>query len=285
MVAALCTKGNFVTTSKEKCLTVRVALVGAGNMAEALLRGALGAKLVKPKQVIASDPSPERRKLFAGMKVAVTTDNREAVKAADVVVLAIKPQQLGAVLAEISELAAGKLVISIVAGAPSAKIAAALAGARVIRTMPNTPLLVGLGATAIAKGPGATDADLALARALFGASGQVFELPEPLIDAATAVSGSGPAYLFYLAEAMIEAARAEGLGEQEAAKLVAATLCGAAGLLVKSGEPPEVLRRKVTSPGGTTAAAVEVLDSAGVRVKIVEAVRRAAARSRELGRG
>jgi pyrroline-5-carboxylate reductase len=150
--------------------------------------------------------------------------------------------------------------------------------------MPNTPLLVGMGATAIAPGPGATADDLALARALFGASGVVLELAEPAIDAVTAVSGSGPAYFFYLAEAVIAAAKAEGLPEADAAKLVAATLRGAGELLVKSGEAPEVLRRRVTSPGGTTAAAVEVLDSAGVSGKMVEAVRRAAARSREMGR-
>lgn len=265
---------------------LHLAIIGAGNMAEALLRGALAAKLLKPKQVTASDPSPERRRLFEGMKVAVTHDNREAVRSADVVVLAVKPQQLGAVLADVADLAEGKLFVSIVAGAPASRIHGALrTGARIVRTMPNTPLLVGMGATAIAAGPGATPEDLALARALFGASGVVLELPEPLIDAVTAVSGSGPAYFFYLAEAMIAAARAEGLPEADASKLVAATLRGAGELLAKSGEAPEVLRRKVTSPGGTTAAAVEVLDSAGVGGKMVEAVRRAAARSRQLGQG
>lgn len=265
---------------------LKVTMVGAGNMAEALLRGALRVELLQPWQVTAADPLPARREFFASMGAAVTADNREAVRAADVVILAVKPQQLGAVLAEIGELAAGKLVVSIVAGAPTARIAAALGpGARVIRAMPNTPLLVGMGATGLAAGRGATAQDMTLARALFEASGVVLQMHEQELDAVTAVSGTGPAYLFYLAEAMIEAARAEGFGPEEAARLVAATLRGAGELLSRSPEPPEELRKRVTTPGGTTAAAVEVLDSAGVKARIVEAVRRAAARSRELGRG
>ncbi|HOX05558.1 MAG TPA: pyrroline-5-carboxylate reductase [Planctomycetota bacterium] len=263
----------------------QLALIGAGNMAEALLRGALAARLCTPRQVTAADPSAARREVFAGLGARVTADNREAAAAADVLILAVKPQQLGAALAGIGDLAAGKLAISIVAGAPSARIAAALPGSRVVRTMPNTPLLVGMGATGIAAGAGATPADMDLARALFEASGLVVGLHESELDAVTAVSGSGPAYLFYLAEAMIEAGRAEGLPESSARRLTAATLRGAAELLSRGEAPPEELRRRVTSPGGTTAAAVEVLDSAGVGTRMVEAVRRAAARSRELGRG
>ena len=262
-----------------------LAVIGAGNMAEALLRGALAAKLLDPRKVTAADPSAARREVFGGLGVRTAPDNRAAVKDAEAVVLAVKPQQLGAVLAEVGAAAAGKLVISIVAGAPSAKIAAGLPGARVVRTMPNTPLLVGMGATGMAAGSGATPADMALARQLFEASGLVLQLHESELDAVTAVSGSGPAYLFYLAEAMIEAARAEGLPEIQSRKLVAATLRGASELLARGEETPEELRRRVTSPGGTTAAAVEVLDSAGAKAKMVAAVRRAAARSRELGQG
>jgi pyrroline-5-carboxylate reductase len=262
-----------------------LALIGAGNMAEALLRGALAARLLDPRKVTAADPAAARREVFGGLGVRTTAENREAVKDAEVVVLAVKPQQLAGVLPEIGALAAGKLVISIVAGATSAKISAGLPGARVVRTMPNTPLLVGMGATGMAAGSGATPADMALARALFEASGMVLQMHESELDAVTAVSGSGPAYLFFLAEAMMEAARAEGLPEAQARKLVAATLRGAAELLARGEESPEELRRRVTSPGGTTAAAMEVLDSAGVSGKMVEAVRRAAARSRELGRG
>ena len=262
----------------------KLALLGAGNMAEALFRGALRAGLFQPWQATAADPSPERRELFREMGAGVTASNREAAGEAGLIILAVKPQQLGGVLAEIGDLAASKLVVSIVAGAPSAKIASALAGARVIRTMPNTPLLVGMGATGMAAGPCATAADMDLARSLFEASGVVVQLHESELDAVTAVSGSGPAYLFYLAEAMIEAARAEGLTESCSRKLVAATLRGAAELLARGESTPEELRRRVTSPGGTTAAAVEVLDSAQVRTRMVEAVRRAAERSRELGK-
>jgi pyrroline-5-carboxylate reductase len=263
----------------------KLAVIGAGNMGEALVRGALGAKLLAPTQITAADPSPQRRKFLAGLGAAVTASNREAVEAADLVILAVKPQQLAEVLAGIADVAAGKLFISIVAGAPTSRIAAALGGeARVVRAMPNTPLLVGLGATGLAAGPTATAEDLKLARALFEAGGIVLQLHEEELDVVTAVGGSGPAYLFYLAEAMIEAARAEGLPGGLSRELVAATLRGAAELLARGGQPPEELRRKVTSPGGTTAAAVEVLDGAGVKARIVEAVRRAAARSRELGR-
>lgn len=262
-----------------------LAFIGAGNMAEALLRGALAAKLLRPEQVTAADPAPARRELFASLGAKAVADNREAAGAADVLVLAVKPQQLTAVLAELAVPALGKLVISIVAGAPVKRLSAALPGARVIRTMPNTPLLVGMGATALAAGPGATAADVRLARELFEASGLVLQMHDSELDAVTAVSGSGPAYLFYLAEAMLEAARAEGLTAGAGRELVVATLRGAAEMLARGKEPPEELRRRVTSPGGTTQAAVEVLDGGGVRARFVQAVRRAAERSRELGRG
>jgi pyrroline-5-carboxylate reductase len=254
-------------------------------MAEALLRGALAAKVLSAEQVTAADPVPERRELFASLGARAVAENREAAEAADVLVLAVKPQQLTAVLAELAVPALGKLIISIVAGAPVKRLSGALSGARVIRTMPNTPLLVGMGATVMAAGPGATAADMALARQLFEASGAVLQMHDKEIDAVTAVSGSGPAYLFYLAEAMLEAARAEGLTAGASRELVGATLRGAAEMLVRGSEAPEELRRRVTSPGGTTQAAVEVLDAAEVRAKLVQAVRRAAERSRELGRG
>ncbi len=263
----------------------RVAVIGAGNMAEALIRGALEAGVLEPGQVTAADPAEERREVFESLGAQTSADNGAAARDADVVILAVKPQRSGEVLAGLAPVAAGKLFVSIMAGVGSRKIAAALGGeARVIRTMPNTPLLVGMGATGLAAGPGANVEDMARARALFEASGLAIQLHESELDAVTAVSGSGPAYLFYLAEAMIGAARDEGLTPGASRELVGATLRGAAELLVRGGESPEVLRGRVTSPGGTTQAAAEVLDSTGVRDKLVAAIRRAAERSRELGR-
>jgi len=264
---------------------LRLGLIGAGNMAEALVRGALTAGIVEPGQVIASDPSPARREVFASLGIVLAEDNLEAAGAVGTLVLAVKPQVLDSVLGELAGKVDGKLVVSIVAGATSARISKALGPeARIVRTMPNTPLLVDMGATAIAPGPGANSRDMTLVRALFGAGGQVFEMAEDHMDAVTAVSGTGPAYLFYLAEAMIEAAEAEGFSAAEAKRLVGATLKGSGELLCRSEHSAQELRRRVTTPGGTTAAAVEVLDGAGVRDKLVAAVRRAAERSRELGK-
>jgi len=265
---------------------LRLGLIGAGNMAEALVRGAMAAGIVEPGQIIASDPDPRRRELFASLGIVLADDNLEAAGAVGTVVLAVKPQMLESVLRQLAGRVDSKLVVSIVAGATSARISKALGpGARVVRTMPNTPLLVDMGATAIAPGPGANSRDLTLVRALFGAGGAVFEMSEERMDAVTAVSGTGPAYLFYLAEAMIEAAGAEGFSAADARRLVGATLRGAGELLCRSEQSPEELRRRVTTPGGTNAAAVEVMDAGGVRAKLVQAVRRAAERSRELGRG
>ncbi len=265
---------------------LRLALIGAGNMAEALVRGALTAGIVDPDQVIASDPAAPRRELFASLGIVLAENNVEAAEAVGTVVLAVKPQMLDEVLKDLAGKVDGKLVVSFVAGATSKHISDALGGAaRVVRTMPNTPLLVDMGATAIAPGPGATSQDMSLVRALFGAGGQVFEMTEERMDAVTAVSGTGPAYLFYLAEAMIEAAEAEGFSADDAKRLVGATLKGAGELLHRSEHSARDLRRRVTTPGGTTAAAVEVLDGENVHDKLVRAVRRAAERSRELGRG
>ncbi len=265
---------------------LRLALIGAGNMAEALIRGALTAGIVDPNQVVASDPVPERRELFAALGTRLADNNVEAAESVGTIVLAVKPQMLDSVLEELRGKVDGKLVVSIVAGATSKHISETLGGgARIVRTMPNTPLLVDMGATAIAPGPGANSRDMTLVRALFGAGGQVFEMTEERMDAVTAVSGTGPAYLFYLAEAMISAAEAEGFSADDAKRLVGATLKGAGELLHRSEHSAQDLRRRVTTPGGTTAAAVEVLDAGKVHDKVVAAVRRAAERSRELGKG
>jgi len=263
---------------------MKVAVIGAGNMAEALIGGALRAGVLQAGQVTAADPDAERRAVFEALGVSATDDNLAAVSGADIVILAVKPQVAEEVLEGLAAVAAGRLFVSIMAGVGSRKIVARLGnGVRVIRTMPNTPLLVGMGATALAAGRGADAEDMSRARAIFEASGVAIQMHEHELDAVTAVSGSGPAYLFYLAEAMMNAAREEGLTPGAGRELVCATLRGAAELLASGTDSPAELRRRVTSPGGTTQAAVEVLDSSGVGDKLIAAVRRAAERSRELG--
>jgi len=265
-----------------------LGLLGAGNMAEALVRGALKTGLVPKDAVIASDISAERRAFFEReLGVRATPDNHAVVRRADVLVLCVKPQQVDEVLSGIkAEFDPQRHVLaSICAGVTTARLEKHLpVGARTVRVMPNTPMLVGLGAACIAGGAYAQEADLAEIEALFSSAAVVMRVKEPLLDAVTGLSGSGPAYLFYLVEAMTEAGMAEGLTQEDALKLSARTCLGAAKMLEDTGLPPDELRRRVTSPNGTTQAAVEQLDAGGVKAKLTAAVRRAVERSRELGR-
>ena len=267
---------------------VTMAVLGAGNMGKALCKGVIEAGVLERDRVIVSDKIAEKAKaLGEELGVTVAGSNREAVRQADVVVLAVKPQDVDAVMAEVGGLfTAERLLITIAAGVTCAQLEGLMPkGARVVRAMPNTPMLVGHGAVGLAAGRHATAADLDLARTIFGAAALVVTVAdERLIDAVTAVSGSGPAYFFYLIEAMVAAGVAEGLPEADACALACRTALGAAALLEQSGERPEVLRQRVTSPGGTTQAAIEVLDRAHVKGLLVTAGRRAAERARELGK-
>lgn len=200
---------------------------------------------------------------------------------ADGAVVAVKPND---VRAACNALAGTKRVLSIAAGVPIATLEDALgAGTAVVRAMPNTPALVGAGAAAIAAGSGAGEDDLAWAESILGAVGEVVRVPEGLLDAVTGLSGSGPAYVFLVAEALTEAGVLAGLPRDVSARLTVQTLLGSAKLLAETGETPEVLRAQVTSPGGTTAAGIGALESAGVRAAFLDAVRAATNRSRELG--
>jgi len=264
---------------------VQLGFVGAGNMATALCRGIRSAGLLQPEQMVASDPDEGRRKLFeAATGVATTPDNAEVFRA-EAVVLAVKPQVLPAVLEEVGPLLTrDTLVISIAAGIPTARIEAATSEpVRVIRAMPNTPMLVGEGAAALCKGSHATDDDMARAKRLFASCAAVFEVPEYLIHAVTALSGSGPAYAFYLAELMARAGAEMGLAEEDAVALANKTLLGAARMLAETAEPAAELRKKVTSPGGTTEAALRSMRQDGVAEAIIKAIHTACARSKELG--
>jgi pyrroline-5-carboxylate reductase len=251
-----------------------IAFVGAGNMAGALIRGLIGTATVPAGRIIAADPDQERlSSLEAELDIRVTSDNAEAVKEASVVVLATKPQVFAQVLPGLAEAVdPDALLVSIAAGISTGIIERAFAaGARVVRTMPNTPALVGAGATAIAAGSHATDEDLALAENLFLSVGISVRVPEEQIDAVTGLSGSGPAYVFAMIEALRDAGAREGLPEETALRLASQTVFGAA-------------RDRVTSPGGTTRAGLDALASAGFADAILGAVRAATRRSVELGK-
>ncbi|MFK7788527.1 MAG: pyrroline-5-carboxylate reductase [Phycisphaeraceae bacterium] len=261
----------------------RLGIIGCGNMAQAIAGGAIKRGVLDPKDIIASDPSDTNRDVFTQWGCATTAENSDVVQQADQILLAVKPQIFVQVGPQLSSCTDDQILISIMAGLSSEKIAS-LAGkpCRIVRVMPNTPALVGEGMAGIALGGSAKQGDDALAKQLFAAVGKIVELDEPMIDAINAISGSGPAYLFYLAEAMERAAIDLGLGDH-ARQIVAQTLMGSGKLLAESGEDPAELRRKVTSPGGTTLAASNCLDAKQVHSSIIEAINAAFARAKELG--
>ncbi len=264
----------------------QLGVIGAGNMAEALLRGVIASGFLPRETIVVSDPARQRREFFAReLKVECLSDN--AVPAGcRRVLLAVKPQVMTDVLKEIAPVVTQEaLVISIAAGVKTALLDKALGGkGHLVRVMPNTAMLVSAGIAAVAAGPRATGDDLDWTGKLLEASGKTCVVPEEAMDAVTAVSGSGPAYFFYLIEAMIAAGIAEGLDPEIAALLAQQTCAGAARLLIETRQSPEALRARVTSPGGTTQRAIEVLQAAGVKEKLIEAIRAATERSRELGR-
>jgi len=263
-----------------------LGIIGAGNMAEAIVRAVIDHQIIAAGRMIVSDPLPQRREMFQKLGVATTESNEQVVTRSSQVMLAVKPQSLKTLGDALKLIDPGQqIVLSIMAGIRSVKITE-LAGKalRVVRVMPNTPLMVGRGMSGIARGEGARDGDELLAMQIFRAAGEAVMVREEDLDAVTAVSGSGPAYIFYLAEAMIEAAQSLNLPPDAAKLLTQQTILGAAELLTRSGESPDQLRRKVTSPGGTTQAAIEHMESQKVRQHIADAIRKAAERSRELGK-
>ncbi|HEY1559041.1 MAG TPA: pyrroline-5-carboxylate reductase [Kofleriaceae bacterium] len=265
-----------------------IGFVGAGNMAEAMIRGLVRGGHVAADKIAASGPRRERLdELAKQYGIAVTTDNRDLARRCGLVVLAVKPQIADKVLREIGEeLHAGTLVVSICAGIDTEAIEAAVApGVRVIRAMPNTPALVGAGATAIAAGKLASEADLTTARALFDAVGITVVLEESALDAVTGLSGSGPAYIFLILEALADAGVKVGLSRRTAQRLAAQTVMGSAKLLLETDEHPGKLKDMVTSPGGTAIAGLHTLEQGGLRTTLINAVETATKRARELGRG
>lgn len=265
---------------------VRIGFIGAGNMGAALMGG------VKAKfpdaELWASDPNATRRDAVASrFGVVVSDDNSAVCAASELLVLCTKPQLADPVLAELGEhWTPDKQLVSVCAGVPTARIEAALGnGARVLRAMPNTPALVGVGATAIASGRFATAEDLARARTLFESVGLCLEVRESQLDAVTGLSGSGPAYVLRMLEAMTAGGIEVGLSAEVAAQLSLQTLLGSARLVLETGEQPALLRERVTSPGGTTVAGLAALERGGFHEVVVAAIRAATERSRELGGG
>ena len=263
-----------------------IAFLGAGNMAGALIKGLLHAKACEPSEIFAVDVRADRlAQLEEAHGVRTGRDLAEATAWADVVVLATKPQVFDRVLPIVgAAMKPDKLVVSIAAGVPIESIEARMPeGARVIRTMPNTPALVDAGATAIAPGTHATDEDVALARRIFDSVGLSVVLEESLLDAVTGLSGSGPAYIFLIIEALADAGVKVGLHRESAQLLAAQTVLGSAKLLIETGEHPGRLKDMVTSPGGTAIAGLHTLEAGGLRTTLINAVETATARSRELG--
>jgi pyrroline-5-carboxylate reductase len=264
----------------------KIAFLGAGNMAGALVKGLIHAGAATPGEILCTDVRADRlAELEKKHGVRISKDNVESARWADVVVLSTKPQVFDRLLPDVAKgVRPDALVVSIAAGVPIASMEAKLpAGTRVVRTMPNTPCLVDAGATALAAGTHATDADITLARAIFAAVGVTVVLDESLLDAVTGLSGSGPAYMFLIIEALADAGVKVGLHRDSALLLAAQTVLGSAKLLLDTGEHPGRLKDMVTSPGGTAIAGLHTLEAGGLRTTLINAVETATARSKQLG--
>jgi pyrroline-5-carboxylate reductase len=265
-----------------------IGFLGAGKMATALAGAFIRSGIVKAKDVTASDVSRAALSFFikqTGAKGAAS--NLELAKGAQIIILAVKPDQVMGVLSEIREVFSEKqLLISIAAGVPIPKLEPALNhGSRVVRVMPNTPALVGESATAFALGKFATSADAALVMKLFSAVGIAFQLKESLLDAVTGLSGSGPAYVYTFIEGLSDGGVAAGLPRDVATRLAAQTLLGSAKMVMETGEHPGLLKDMVTSPGGTTIEGLHELEKGKLRGTLISAVRAAAEKSKKLGQG
>lgn len=263
-----------------------IGFLGAGKMASALANGFVQARLVAADRIMASDPIGTAREAFTKSVGAKTTAlNLDVLTFAEVIFLAVKPDQVKDALAEIhAEFTSKHLLISIAAGVPLSKLEHALpAGARVIRVMPNTPALVGASATAFAPGKSATAEDAQLAQKLFASVGAAFQVKETLLDAVTGLSGSGPAYVYLMIEALSDGGVAAGLPRDISTKLAAQTLLGAAKMVLETGLHPGALKDMVTSPGGTTIEGIHELEKGSVRGALMNAVRAAAEKSKKLG--
>lgn len=265
-----------------------IGFLGAGKMATALARGFVRAGVAKPGQILASDVSPAARAAFSKEVGAKTTSsNLEIIKSANVLVLAVKPDQVAELLHEARAAFTNRhMLISIAAGVTLAKLEAGLgADARLIRVMPNTPALVGASATAFATGKATAAEDAQLAQKLFSSVGVAFQVKESLLDAVTGLSGSGPAYVYVAIEALADGGVAAGLPRDVATRLAAQTVLGGAKMVLETGQHPGVLKDMVASPGGTTIEGLHELEKGKLRGTLINAVRAATEKSKKLGQG
>ena len=283
-------------------MNLKLGFIGVGNMGEALVKGLIGSKAAAPSQIRVSARRPERVAELCKLYSVEGGTNAEVARQSDVIVLAVKPQILDQVLRQIApDVSHDKLIISVAAGVPIVAIErrlhtpanASAAGSgpspakpappRIVRAMPNTPATVGAGATAIALSEHATEADLLTARTIFDSVGLTVLLEEAQLDAVTGLSGSGPAYIFLIIEALSDAGVKVGLSRRASMQLAAQTVLGSAKLLIESGQHPGMLKDGVTSPGGTAIAGLHTLEAGGLRNVLMNAVEAATRRSRELG--
>ena len=269
----------------------KIGFLGGGNMADAIIKGLVSASFIETKNIMASDISlPRLEHLRRNYKIKTTRDNREVVAKSDIIVLAVKPQVFKKVLKEIQDLAStGKLFISVAAGVPLSVMEEILFGAQkkrvgVVRTMPNTPSLVLEGVTAISSGTHVTKTDTQIVHRIFEAIGRTVDVDEDQLDAVTGLSGSGPAYIFMIIEALSDAGVKMGLSREVSNALTIQTVLGSAKLAQESGKHPGELKDMVTSPGGTTISGVHTLEAGGIRTSLMDAVEIATQRSMELGR-
>ncbi|MDG3005248.1 pyrroline-5-carboxylate reductase [Paludisphaera mucosa] len=264
---------------------LRWGFIGSGRMASALVKGMIRAGVATPDRIVASDPQAGTRdELAREAGIAVHASNSPVVEASDAIVLAVKPQSMASVLAEIAPMLAPRhLIVSIAAGVGIGAMRAALgASTRIVRVMPNTPALLGEGASAYALGPDATDADAQAVQRFLDSVGRSVRVPESQLDAVTGLSGSGPAFVYMVIEALSDGGVRAGLPRDVATTLAAQTVLGAAKMVLETGLHPGALKDQVTSPGGTTIAGVQVLERAALRGALIDAVDAAARRSAEL---
>ena len=269
----------------------KIGFIGGGNMAEAILKGMLSSSLIKASNIFVSEPNKSRQTfLTTEFKVKAVKDNLDLVKKADVLIVAVKPQIIREVLKDIADqVDSKKLVISVAAGVPISQIENALSKGKkkklcVVRTMPNTPSVVQEGVTAITAGKGVGKPNLKISHEIFQAVGRTVEVAEEQIDAVTGLSGSGPAYIFMIIEALSDAGVKMGLSRQVANELTVQTVLGSALLVRETGTAPGELKNRVTSPGGTTIAGLHALEKGSLRATLMNAVEKATLRSKELAR-
>lgn len=263
-----------------------VGFIGAGQMARALASGFVAGGLVAAEKIVAADPVAEAGQGFAEVvpRARILGSNAEVIDVSDTIVLAVKPQSIANVMSQLASCEkTTKLFVSIIGGTSLETLEAGLNPGRVVRVMPNTPCLVGVGASGYSLGATATAEDGELVAKLLGSVGIVFQVTESLLDAVTGLSGSGPAYVYTMIEALSDGGVRAGLPRATATALAAQTVLGAAQMVVSTGEHPGVLKDRVTSPGGTTIAGLQVLERHGVRSALIDAVEAATSRSVELG--